>query len=50
MEPEVENDDFFDFMVLYELLFPEEDEDTTECLACEKINKEDKKEDKPDKD
>jgi predicted RNA-binding Zn-ribbon protein involved in translation (DUF1610 family) len=30
------NDDFFDFMIFWELMFPEEEEKTFECPSCDR--------------
>jgi DNA-directed RNA polymerase subunit RPC12/RpoP len=30
----MQDDDFFDFMVLYELLFPDDEDKTFRCLYC----------------
>lgn len=37
------NDNFFDFMVFYELMFPDEPDKTIECLSCGRTIKGDEK-------
>lgn len=33
------NDDFFDFMIFYELLFPDDENKTIECENCRRMIK-----------